>query len=182
VVAAALARARIGLATTALAVPAAIAEPIDMRSPDARDAAIHAPAADLRSPDARNVADRTEIASGTSSLAGMPSSSQDLRDPDGKEAPAPLPGPPASPPHPQVIGATQAAAHTDSDGAPWAMFAVGPRRSRRLAVAASQLSGSEAAEPHQHRRSAAASLAHPTVAESGESACRRIDVPRRVSN
>jgi LPXTG-motif cell wall-anchored protein len=115
------------LAATALAVPAAIAKPIDLRSPDARDAAIHRPAVDLRSPDARDAAEgRTDTTIRTSSLAGTTSGSrQDLRNPDSRDAPSPLPGPPTWPAHPQVIRATHAAPDTGDDGTPWTLLAIG---------------------------------------------------------
>jgi hypothetical protein len=52
----------------AMAAPAALAEPIDLRTPDARDAADVAAAqraADLRSPDARDAAEGRQIVAST---------------------------------------------------------------------------------------------------------------------
>jgi hypothetical protein len=77
--------AALGLTLAALAAPAAVAEPIDLRSPDTRDAARAAearqeqPRQDLRSPDARDAAQ-------TSSLVGTTSTPrQDLRLPDTRD-------------------------------------------------------------------------------------------------
>ena len=68
--------AALGLALAGLAVPVANAQPQDLRSPDARDAAPAVrPPQDLRGPDARDAATLVQT-------------SQDLRSPDSRDAAA----------------------------------------------------------------------------------------------
>jgi len=117
------------LAITALAAPAALARPVDLRSPDTKDAAAQADAPqDMRSPDTRDAAtspsareqDLRHLEAGvqTSSLAGTTSDpaieaalAQERYYATSVKA-APLP----------VAAQTGV---SDGDGAPWVVFALG---------------------------------------------------------
>ena len=83
------------LTLAATAAPGALAQPINLRSPDASDAANRTqPATDVRSPDARDAADRTQPP-------------PDLRSPDARDAAASrqiaVAGPPTWPTSPQPV-------------------------------------------------------------------------------
>jgi hypothetical protein len=108
----------VALAAAALAAPAAGAQPTDLRSPDARDAAPTSSLAgttsqDLRTPDARDAAR-------TSSLAGT--TSQDLRTPDARDAAGP--GVIHSAPQP-VSAVPTPAPSSPGDATPWLTLALG---------------------------------------------------------
>jgi hypothetical protein len=92
-----------GLATAltvaVTAAPLALAEPADLRSPDARDAAASTPhATDLRSPDARDAAQPAQIA---------------------------VAGPPTWPGNPQPITGPHAVASAPPSGLDWSSAGIG---------------------------------------------------------
>jgi hypothetical protein len=98
------------LAITAIAIPAAAAKPVDLRSPDAQDAASSVP------PNARGTDVAAPDQQVPTSLAH-----QDRRSPDTADLTPtvrPVPGPPTWPLNPEPLTPVSAQAIED-DGSPW---------------------------------------------------------------